>query len=471
MKTLDVAIIGSGTAGLSARSQVAKLTNNYLVFDGGPLGTTCARVGCMPSKVLIQVANDFNVRTKFERRGVRGAQDLVLDDAALLEHVRSLRDRFVRAVMGSMKDWQATHLVRHHARLVGPNTIEAGGEHYQAKKIILATGGRPSRPKSWANVASHLSDSDGVFEWTHLPKRLAIIGLGVIGVELGQAFARLGVEVVGLSLDKALGGLTDPVLQEYAVSAFGHEFAIDTSGVRELSLQGGELVITSGQSRYTVDRALVATGRTINLDGLGLDVLGVPLDTRGLPPIDEGTHRIVGTDVYLAGDANGSRPLLHEAADEGWIAGYNAVRKSDTCFARRTPLSITFCEPNISIVGASWRSLKDSGADFVTGAISFEGYGRAIIRLEEVGLGHIYAERTTGRILGAELFVPAGEHLGHLLAWAIQSSHTVDDALAMPFYHPVFEEGIKTALRDARSQLDLPARPLEVLRCNEMAGS
>jgi dihydrolipoamide dehydrogenase len=468
MKQLDVAIIGAGTAGLSARSEVAKLTENYLVFDGGNLGTTCARVGCMPSKVFIQVANDFHTLTKFEKRGFRGQSNVTIDDGAVMQHLRSLRDRFVRAVVGSFDAWQEKHLVRHHARFVDGNTIEAGGERYQAKKIIIATGGRPSMPRDWEALSKWISTSDDVFEWQSLPKSVAVIGLGVIGVELGQALARLGVRVVALSLDKAVGGLTDPVLQEYAVAALAKEFEINVSGVASLSADGEGLLVKAGNgSEYRVERALVAAGRKLNLDALNLAATGLNVNERGLPRFDEGTHRIEDSDIYIAGDVDGTRPLLHEAADEGWIAGYNAVRASDSCFARRTPLSITFSEPNIALVGESHRALVARGADFVTGTVCFEGYGRAIIRLQEVGLVHIYADRKTGKLLGAEMFAPAGEHLAHLIVWAIAAGYSVDEALALPFYHPVFEEGIKTALRECRSQLSLPSRPLELFRCQE----
>lgn len=468
MKQLDVAIIGAGTAGLSARSEVAKLTDNYLVFDGGSLGTTCARVGCMPSKVFIQVANDFHTLTKFEKRGFRGENNITIDDAAVMQHVRSLRDRFVRAVVGSFASWQEKHLVRHHARFIDGHTLEAGGEVYRAKKIIIATGGRPSVPKDWESVRKWISTSDDVFEWQNLPRSVAIIGLGVIGVELGQALARLGVKVFALSLDKAVGGLSDPVLQDYAVAALSKEFEINTSGVASMSSDGQALVVNAGDgAAYHVERALVAAGRKLNLDNLNLHATGLKLNEKGLPEFDEGTHRIEDSDIYIAGDVDGTRPLLHEAADEGWIAGYNAARPSDSCFARRTPLAIIFSEPNIALVGESHRTLVSRGADFVTGTVCFEGYGRAIIRLQEVGLVHIYADRKTGRLLGAEMFAPAGEHLAHLVVWAIAAGHSVDEALARPFYHPVFEEGIKTALRECRSQLSLPARPLELFRCQE----
>ena len=250
MKELDVAILGAGTAGLSARREVAKVTSNYLVFDGGKLGTTCARAGCMPSKVLIQVANDFHVRTKLQRRGISGGDHLAVDGGALMSHVRSLRDRFVRAVVDSMESWQETHLVRHHARLVDPHTIEAGGERYRARRIIIATGSRPTRSRAWQDAAALLSDSDDVFEWPTLPRFVAVIGLGVIGVELGQALARLGTQVIGISLDKAIGGLSDPEIQDYAVRALEKEFPIDTTGVRNLTVKHGKLRIETDKDTY-----------------------------------------------------------------------------------------------------------------------------------------------------------------------------------------------------------------------------
>jgi dihydrolipoamide dehydrogenase len=166
----------------------------------------------------------------------------------------------------------------------------------------------------------------------------------------------------------------------------------------------------------------------------------------------------VGAPVFIAGDANDDLPLLHEAADEGTIAGQNAARFPNVAPGlRRSPLAITFTSPQMAVVGSTFASLAKDGAlppEVVVGEISFEDQGRSRVMLENKGLSHVYADRASGRLLGAELVGPRVEHLAHLLAWAHQLALTIPQMLAMPFYHPVVEEGLRTALRDAASKLD-----------------
>ncbi len=227
-----------------------------------------------------------------------------------------------------------------------------------------------------------------------------------------------------------------------------------------LAEKDGDLVLTLGDgTELAVDAALVTVGRRPNLAGIGLEELGV--DLRAIP-VDPHTLRIADRPWYLPGDVNGTRPILHEASDEGRIAGYNAVRDEDQAFERRVSMGVTFSSPNIAMVGENHRQLTERGADFVTGRVSFEGQGRAIVKHKEVGLARLYVERNDGRLLGAELFAPDGEHHAHLLAWSIQQGLTVNALLGMPFYHPVTEEGLRTALRDAQSQLAQPPVGLEL---------
>ena len=223
MRNYDVAIVGAGTAGLSARREVAKVTDNYVVIDDGPLGTTCARVGCMPSKVLIQVATDFHRRHALAQQGILGSEGLGVDFSGVMAHVRSLRDLFVRSVLADMKGWE-DHLVRKRARFVDLHTLDLGDARITANRVVLATGSSPIIPEPWQ-------------PFRHLPARhgrvlrtgnAAPAGGGhrawVIGLELGQALSRLGMEVVGVTLNKAFGGLSDPQVQEHASAVFGGEF-------------------------------------------------------------------------------------------------------------------------------------------------------------------------------------------------------------------------------------------------------
>jgi dihydrolipoamide dehydrogenase len=171
-----------------------------------------------------------------------------------------------------------------------------------------------------------------------------------------------------------------------------------------------------------------------------------------VPVFDRLTMQCGRHPIFIAGDANDDLPLLHEAADEGRIAGENAARFPDVrAAARRTPLAVVFSDPQLAVVGARHGDLEQG--TFVTGAVSFEDQGRSRVMLRNVGLLHLYADAASGRLLGAEMIGPDAEHIGHLLAWSIQAGLTVESALAMPFYHPVVEEGLRTALRDASAQL------------------
>ncbi len=466
MQTFDVVIIGAGTAGLTARREVARKTDNYVVIDDGPLGTTCARVGCMPSKVLIQAANDFDRRKKFEQIGIHGSESLSVDTVQVMQYVRSLRDRFVRAVKSPMQGWE-DKLIQGRAEFVDSHTLVVNGQTLSAKKIIIAVGSRPVLPDPFLEFRSHILTTDEFFELQELPKTMAVIGLGVIGIELGQSINKLGVNVAGITIGKGVGGLTDPEIQDYVFEKFSKEFPIYTNGTQPVGISSkGLLQLEVDGKIIEVEKALLAVGRRHNLDRVAIDKTGVSLDKNGLPEVNPHTMKLKELDhIFLPGDTNGDRPILHEASDEGIIAGHNAV-EDETCFKRRVPLGITFSEPNIATVGQSHLNLKDKKIDYVVGAVSFEGQGRSIVKLKEQGLMHVYADRKTGQLLGAEFQAPDGEHLAHLIAWALSLELTVQETLRLPFYHPVVEEGLRTALRAAAIQIE-GQKPSELYRCED----
>jgi dihydrolipoamide dehydrogenase len=199
-----------------------------------------------------------------------------------------------------------------------------------------------------------------------------------------------------------------------------------------------------------VDKVLVAIGRKPNLDELGLAEMGVELDERGLPPFDSQTMQIGDLPIFIAGDTNAYRSLLHEAADEGFIAGVNAVGEKLTCFERRIPLAIVFSDPGVAAVGQRFSNLE--AGEYLIGSVDFASQGRALTAQRNKGVMRIYAARNDARLLGAEMCAPAAEHMVHLLALAIHQGLSAHDLLAMPFYHPVLEEGLRTALREIAQQ-------------------
>jgi len=460
----EVVIVGAGSAGLAALREVKKRTQDFLLVNDGPWGTTCARVGCMPSKVLIEAANAYHRRHAFEEFGIRGAAHLSVDLPAVLRRVRRLRDGFVA---GTLKVTEALgeRAVSGRARLTAPGRLEVNGREISARAIVLAPGSSPVVPPAWCGLGERLLTTDTLFELETLPPRIAVVGLGALGVEMAQALARLGIEVSAFGRGH-LGGLSDAKVSAAATALFGGEFALHLGDEAAVSAEGGAIRVRAGDAEATVDAVLAALGRRPNLAGLSLETLGISLDARGLPPVDPNTLQIGGLPLFLAGDANGTRALLHEAADEGHIAGLNAMRlasgEKPACFARRTPLAIVFSEPNIAVVGPRRADL--AGMPLIEGEIDFARQGRARAGQRNHGLMRLYAGPETGKLLGAEMCAPAAEHMAHLLALALDRGMTVRELLRLPFYHPVLEEGLRSALRELAAQLP-PAGDSDLNTC------
>jgi dihydrolipoamide dehydrogenase len=291
------------------------------------------------------------------------------------------------------------------------------------------------------------------------------MGPGIVGLELGQALHRLGVYVVVLGRGGRVGPISDPDILRYAIAAFNQEFTLEPDAhVESMERDGDRVAIrrTGASATSSVehfDYVLAATGRTPNVSAIGLDRTTLALDARGVPSFNPLTARTVSADgsstIFIAGDASNFIPLLHEAADEGRIAGRNAARlalgSEVTPVLRRVPIGIVFTDPQIGIVVGGFHALPPGS--FATGHASFENQGRARIMFRNTGLLNVYADLATGRFLGAEMLAPAAEHLAHLLAWALQNRMTVDQMLEMPFYHPVIEEGLRTALGELKRRL------------------
>jgi len=444
-KELDVIVIGAGTAGLAAVRQVQKRTSRFVLINEAPYGTTCARVGCMPSKALVEAANAYHARRKADAFGIRGSENLRIDVPAVLQRVRGLRDRFVGGVLQSTEALGERSLAG-RARLLGPNHVVVDEQQFHARSIVIAAGSSPVVPQPWQALGERLLTTDMLFEQETLPPRMAVIGLGAIGIEMAQALSRLGVEVHAFDSSDGLAGVSDPFVAKILRESLEEEFALHSGHEVELSGTTGGVRVQAGTVDIEVDRVLVAIGRKPNLARLGLETLGVTLDTSGLPPFDRSTMQIADLPVFIAGDANADVSQLHEAADEGYIAGINAMADKPICFKRRTPLAIVFSDPGIAAVGQRFADLDTDQC--LIGSVDFASQGRALTAQRNTGVLRIYARQDDARLLGAEMCAPAAEHLAHLLALAVSRSLTAHDLLSMPFYHPVLEEGLRTALRD-----------------------
>ena len=463
--TVDVAVIGTGTAGMSAYRAAHAQGARTVVIEGGHYGTTCARVGCMPSKLLIAAADAAHMLDVAPGFGVHPGEKRI-DGRAVMERVRRERDRFVGFVLESVEGFPEADRIRGHARFTSPHTLRIDDHlEIEAQRFVIATGSTPVVLPQLQNVGPGIVTSDDVFYWDDLPSSVAVIGSGVIGLELGQALTRLGVRVSIFARGGSVAHLSDPEVLHAAMRTLNEELDLrfQTEVVRAQQIhgqRGDEVLLTTRdalgkESSERFQYVLVATGRRPNVHGLGLEETGLELQENGVPVFDSRTMQCGNSHIFIAGDANNELPLLAEAADHGKIAGENAGRYPDVRPGlRRTPLGIAFTEPNIATLGRNYRSLCEGGRPkFAIGKVSFENQGRSRVMLQNKGMLRVYAEYGTCRFLGAEMIGPRGEHIAHLLAWAVQARLTVPQMLDMPFYHPVIEEGVRTALRDLAAEL------------------
>lgn len=478
----DVAIIGAGTAGLAAYRAAREHTDKVLLIEGGPHGTTCARVGCMPSKLLIAAAEHAHHAS---HNGVFGVDYDApkIDGKKVMARVQKERDRFAGFVVKSVDSFPAEHKVTGYAKFINQQQLEVtqpSGSRLtiNAKRIVIATGSSPYIPEFLTGAGDKLLVNDDVFNLTDLPKSVVVFGPGVIGLELGQALSRLGVKVVMLGASGSLGPLQDEKIRSYAEQQFNTEFYLDSSAkVQAVSQKDGKVVVrylhkTDGEREESFDYLIAATGRRANVGQLAIDKADIALDERGIPLHDRFTGQCGQSTIFIAGDVSNDIPLLHEAADEGKIAGDNAgrsLKNNDDIRAglRRTPIGVVFTEPQMASVGLNLTQLrKRPDHCYAIGEVSFEDQGRSRVMHKNIGLLRVYGEQGTGLLLGAEMFGPAAEHIAHQLAWVIQMRMTVPQILDLPFYHPVIEEGVRTALRDLNHQLHIgPAMVEKCLDC------
>jgi dihydrolipoamide dehydrogenase len=461
MKTVevDVAVIGAGTSGMNARREVEKAGGKPLLIEADQYGTTCARVGCMPSKLLIAAANRAHAVASADEFGIE-VSGVQVDGKAVMERVRRYRDRFAGAVVKTIEALPEQERLCGRARFTGPTTLEVDAHtQVKARAVVIATGASAVIPPPYDAVHDHVLTNETVFELEDLPATLAVVGTGIIGLELGQAFQRLGVNVTFFARSDHIGAASDPKVRAAVHDTFAAELDLRLNAdvtAAEVAGNGIRLNWTEadGSAHEGVfEKVLVAAGRRPNLDNLNLAATGLELDERGRPPWNPATTQCGELPIFMAGDISGYIPLLHEASDEGRIAGANAINYPNLeTHTRRTPLAIAFTAPQMAATGQGFADLDPDAT--AIGEVSFARQGRALVEGTNNGVLRVYGDCTTGRLIGAEMLAPQAEHLAHLLAWAIQADLSIDEVLAMPVYHPVLEEGMRTALRDLARQLE-----------------
>ncbi|NNU17585.1 dihydrolipoyl dehydrogenase [Parvularcula sp. ZS-1/3] len=450
-----IAVIGAGTAGLAAFRSARELTDDVLLIESGPLGTTCAREGCMPSKALIASAKVAATARGGESFGVKTS--VKVDGPAVMKRVRRLRDHFVDGVIEGYRAIPEAQRLRGRAKFLAPGILDVGGRRVEAERIVIATGSEAVIPGDIAEATGGRFMTVGdIFELHGLPERLLILGSGVIGCEIADSMASLGVEVSCLSKGGDISFLSDPLVKSAAETILkGHFRLLPDAEFELLGWEGDvfsvKLAEGDGPQTEGFDAVLVATGRKPSLNDLNLEKAGLELDDQGTPQFDELTRLCRGSEdkpVFIAGDADAETMVLPRANWTGEAAGRNAANWPSVGKADAPPtMGICFTEPSMAQVGKRFSEVEDRD-DLLIGCADFSDQGRAICEGRNEGILRIYGSAKDQKILGAEMIGPDAEHHAHILALMLRQEITISEAQEMPAYHPVTEEGLRTALRN-----------------------
>jgi dihydrolipoyl dehydrogenase len=460
MDRFDAVVIGGGPGGYVAAIRCAQLglltacVDDWRTEEGKPaLGGTCLNVGCIPSKALLDSSHYYHqLQHGLSNHGIK-VQGVQLDIAA----VQARKTKVVRMLTGGIEALFLKHKItwlQGRGRLLEKNQVEiqhhdGGRAVVDGKHIILATGSTPMPLADAPFDGERIVDSSGALAFKEVPKRLAVIGGGVIALELGSVWRRLGAEVTILNRGDTLLGRVEEDLAKEAQ----RQFTAQGLDIR-LSAKLAKLVINKkqvtlhyqdarGEQSLKVDRVLVATGRRPCTQGLNAEEVGLALDEHGFIVVDE-VCRTNLPGIYAVGDVVRGPMLAHKASEEG-IAVAERIAGQASRVNYETIPSVIYTWPEIAWVGKTSQQLRAGNTDFRAGVFPFTANGRAHAMGDAVGLVKILSDSKTDRILGAHIIGPYASELIGQMVTAMEFGGAAEDIARTVHAHPTLSEAIHEA--------------------------
>jgi dihydrolipoamide dehydrogenase len=449
-KQHDLVIIGAGPGGYIAAIRAAQLGLDVACIEEEPaLGGTCLRIGCIPSKALLESSARFEeAKQQFAAHGIH-ASGLSFELAAMLRRKDQVVTTLTRGVEALFKKHKVTRYPgRGRLETAGRVVVENGGSslELQARNILLATGSKPATLPGVELDGRLIGTSTEALAYPEVPKHLVVIGAGYVGLELGSVWRRLGAKVTVLEyLDRILFGLD----AEHAAEAKklfekqGLEFRLGVKVTGARVQNGACLVESVGAEPITCDRVLVAVGRAPNTAGLGLENLGIQPGPRGFIPVNE-QFATSAQNVYAIGDVIGGAMLAHKAEEEGLacverlVTGYGHVNYD------AIP-AVVYTQPELASVGKTEEQLKEADIEYRKGSFPFRANARARTLGQLEGSIKVLADAKTDRLLGVHLL---GAHVGDLIneaATAIAFGASSEDLARTCHAHPTLGEALREA--------------------------
>jgi len=448
-ESFDLIVVGAGPGGYVAAIRASQLGMKVAVVEREQkLGGTCLRVGCIPSKALLETSELYEQSQKhFAERGLI-VQGVTLDIAKMMSHKDSVVSTLDGGIQGLLKKNKVERFFG-HGKLKGSGVVEVTGSSpatITGKKILIATGSVSSSLPGIQPDGDRIGTSTEAIAWPEVPEHLVVIGAGVIGLELGTVWRRLGAKVTVLEyLPRILPGVDEQVANE-AKKIFekqGLTFKLGTK-VTSVTAAGKTCTITmEGAEPITCDRVLVAVGRKPCTDNLGLAEAGVQTDKRGFVQVNAG-YLTTAPGVYAVGDVIGGAMLAHKAEEEG-IACVEKMATGHGHINYGTIPAVIYTSPEIASTGANEDALKAAGIKYKAGRFSFAANGRARAAGHTDGFVKVLADEATDRVLGVHII---GAHAGELIheaAVAMEFGASAEDIARCCHAHPTLSEAVKEA--------------------------
>jgi dihydrolipoamide dehydrogenase len=449
-KEHDLVVIGAGPGGYIAAIRGAQLGLNVACVEKEPaLGGTCLRIGCIPSKALLESSERFwEAREKFAAHGI-SVGDLKLDLATMMKRKDQVVNGLTKGVESLFKKNKVTRYAG-RARIESPGTVrvdsQEGSQELRAKHIIIATGSKPATIPGVELEGDLIGASTEALSYPSVPRHLVVIGGGYIGLELGSVWRRLGAKVTVLEyLDRILYGMDAEIASE-AKKIFekqGIEFRLKTKVTSAKAQKGHCVVEYDGGEPISCDRVLVAVGRIPNTEGLGLEQLPLALHKKGYIPVnDQFATTIEG--LYAIGDVIPGPMLAHKAEEEG-IACVEHIVTGHGHVNYDAIAGVVYTQPEIASVGKTEEELKALGREYRKGVCPFRANARARTIAQVDGMVKVLADAVTDRILGVHILGPHAGDLINEAAAAISFGASSEDLARTCHVHPTLGEALREA--------------------------
>jgi len=454
----DLVVIGGGPGGYVCAIRAAQLGLSVACVDKREtLGGTCLNIGCMPSKALLQSSHHYH--TAKEELAVHGVKvsDVQLDLAAMMKRKETMVTGLTKGVAFLFKKNKITH-ISGAANITGANSLDVmtadGKQTLTAKTIVIATGSVSTDLPGVETDETQVISSTGALSLSEVPKSMVVIGAGVIGLELGSVWSRLGAKVTVVEfLDKILPPFDDDISKQTQriLSKQGLDFKLKhkVTGVAKAKdgctvtiepVKGGDAV------DLKADVVLVSIGRKPFTEGLGLDAAGVAVTDRGFITVDDHFRTNVPS-IYAIGDVIGGVMLAHKAEEEGVAVAENLAGQSGHVNYAVIP-SVVYTHPEVATVGKTEQQLKAEGVDYAVGKFNFTANSRAAANGDTAGMVKIIADKRTDRVLGAHIVGPQAGDLIAEVATVMEFSGSAEDIARTCHSHPSLGEAVKEAAMD-----------------------